>query len=75
MPDHININHPQRRERERRDQLNLAKLEATISVLERHLSAIESDLESIFTRIERGLECELHMPNGDVYVIKGELSG
>lgn len=75
MSDHININHPERRERDRRDQIKQAEQDARIKVLEMHLRAIESDIESIFNRIERGLECELHMPNGDVYVIKGELRG
>lgn len=75
MPDHININHPERRERDRQDHIKQAEQDARIKVLEMHLRAVESDLKSIFTRIERGDDCELHMPNGDVYVIKGELRG
>ncbi|WP_159953159.1 hypothetical protein [Rhizobium sp. 18065] len=73
MPDHINIQHPEYRESRLRDAIGLAQLEAKVRTLESHIAAANSDLESIFTRIERGDQCELHMKTGEVYVIRGKL--
>ena len=75
MADHININHPQFRARERSDRIKAAELEAKIGVLEMYLRAVEADLEAIFNRVERGLECELHMPDRTVYVVTGYRDG
>jgi uncharacterized protein (UPF0335 family) len=73
MPDHINIHHPDAGERRERDDILVAEMKARITVLNQHLLAVRGDLEAIFTRIERGEECELHMKNGDIYVITGAL--
>lgn len=73
MSDHININHPDQGDRWEYEAIKVAKLEATIKVLETSIRQARGDLEAIFTRIERGDQCELHMKNGDVYVITGAL--
>lgn len=73
MPDHINIHHPDTNERWEREAIKIAELKARITVLDQALLQVRGDLEAIFTRIERGEECELHMKNGDVYVITGAL--
>lgn len=73
MPDHINIQHPERGERYEREALKIAELKTKIAVMETALARSRDDLEAIFTRIERGDPCELHMMNGDVYVITGAL--
>lgn len=73
MPDYINIHHPDRGERYEREALKIAELKTKISVMETALTQARGDLEAIFTRIARGDPCELHMMNGDVYVIKGAL--
>lgn len=73
MTDHINIHHPDDGERREREAIKVAELQARITILDRSLLQVRGDLEAIFTRIERGEECELHMKNGDVYVITGVL--
>jgi hypothetical protein len=73
MPDHINIHHPDNGERREREDMVIAEMKAKITVLNQHLLSVRGDLEAIFTRIERGAPCELHMKNGDVYVITGVL--
>ncbi|RWX78247.1 hypothetical protein EPK99_06320 [Neorhizobium lilium] len=73
MADHINIHHPDRGERYEREALMIAELKTKIAVMETALTQSRGDLEAIFTRIKRGDPCELHMMNGDVYVITGAL--
>lgn len=73
MSDHINIHHPDDGERREREAIKVAEMQARITILDRSLLQVRGDLEAIFTRIERGEPCELHMKNGDVYVITGVL--
>lgn len=72
MPDHININHPDNRARYRFEMLEIAQLRAKVQTMENFLLNAESDLEAIFTRIERGDEVELHMKSGAVFVVTGK---
>lgn len=74
MADHININHPNMRDRWNRDYIAIAELKARINCLDNIILQLDADLDAIFTRIARGYVCELHMMNGDVYVIRGELT-
>lgn len=62
-------------ERRQREATAIAELETKIRILNQALMSARDDLDAIFTRIERGDECELHMRNGFIYVIKGELRG
>ena len=71
MPDHININHPDNRAKYRYEMLEIVQLRARVQTLENFLLNAESDLEAIFTRIERGDEVELHMQSGAVFVVSG----
>lgn len=73
MADHINIHHPDGREVRRRIAIEIAELQARIKVLNNDVLDMESDLNSIFTRIERGDEVELHMQHGGVFVVTGKL--
>ncbi|OWV67896.1 hypothetical protein ATY76_13275 [Rhizobium sp. R339] len=72
MPDHININHPDNRAKYRYEMLEIVQLRARVQTLENFLLNAESDLEAIFTRIERGDEVELHMQSGAVFVVTGK---
>lgn len=73
-PDHINIQHPDRRGVESdtyRWILDNDRLKLELKQLRQWYDTIERDLESIFNRIEQGMPAELHYPDGRVFVITG----
>lgn len=75
MADHINIQHPEPRGVHSdfyRQILTEKKLRAELDQLTTWYQALEADLKSIFTRIERGEPCELHYPDGRVMLITGK---
>lgn len=74
MADHINIQHPDHRGVDSdtyRGRLEITKLKAEIEQLSMWHRAVCNDLESIFTRIERGEKAELHYPDGRVFIVSG----
>jgi hypothetical protein len=74
MADHINIQHPDYRGVESqtyRSMLENEKLKLELKQLRQWYDTIERDLDSIFTRTERGEKTELHYPDGRVYIISG----
>jgi hypothetical protein len=79
MPaDHINIQHPEKRGVESdyyRQRLLLTKTKAELEQLTQWYLQLQSDLEAIFNRIERGDRAELHYPDGRVFVITGKAQG
>lgn len=70
MPDHININHPDGREKWLREKISRDKVEAELKATCSAFHEANSDLESIFFRIERGHPVQLHYPNGRVAIIE-----
>lgn len=75
MPDHINIQHPDRRgvaSDYYRSMLEIKKLKAELEQLGQWYLSVSGDLEAIFTRIERGETAELHYPDGRVFVVEGK---
>lgn len=79
MPaDHINIQHPARRDIHcdmYRDRLAVKKMQVELEQLTQWHESVCRDLESIFNRIEEGEPCELHYPDGRVIVITGKERG
>jgi len=79
MADHINISAPRMRY-ELQDQLETAKMRAELDTLRMHYDSRANDLASIFNRIARGEQVELHYPDGTVIPItrarkRGEKDG
>lgn len=75
MADHINITHPATRDVDSdyyRQRLLIAKLKAELELLTQFYLAIQSDLDAVFRRIERGDTAELRYPDGRVFVITGK---
>jgi len=75
MIDHINIQDPERRGVESqmyRDLLEIGQLRVELKQLRQWYDALANDLTSIFTRIERGDQTELHYRDGRVFVITGK---
>lgn len=70
MPDHVNINYPDGREKWLREQIRRDKVEAELKATNSAFLEANGDLESIFFRIERGFPVELHYPNGRVAIIE-----
>lgn len=70
MPDHVNINHPDGREKWLRERISRDKVEAELKATSSAFNEANGDLESIFFRIERGHPVELHYPNGRVAIIE-----
>lgn len=68
MADHINIR-PPRDLFEMEDRMAKARLEAEMKVLQAAYEKVCADLDSIFTRIARGDQVELHYPDGQVVLI------
>lgn len=77
MADHINIQHPDYcgvESRSYRDRLEIEKLKLELKQLRQWYDSVSNNLESIFTRIERGETAELHYPDGRVIVIAVSVS-
>ncbi|RWB67598.1 hypothetical protein [Mesorhizobium sp.] len=79
MADHINIHAPRDRY-DLRAEIELAHMKAEMALLQQRYDKMESDLDSIFTRIARGDQVELHYPNGEIVLItkarkRGEKEG
>jgi hypothetical protein len=75
MADHINIVHPAPRGEGSdfyRQTLSEKKLRVELEQMTTWYHALEADLTSIFTRIERGDPVELHYPDGRVFQITGK---
>jgi hypothetical protein len=73
MAEHLNIQHPDHRGVESgdyRSKLEMDKLRLELKQLRSWYDALESELDSIFTRTA-GKETELHYPDGTIYVITG----
>jgi len=68
VADHINIRAP-RDLFEMEDRFQKARLEAEMKVLQTAYETVRADLDSIFTRIGRGEQVELHYPDGKVVLI------
>lgn len=69
MADHVNIVHPDSNREAWRHMQEVAELRARLEIAEKRARSLESDLDSIFTRIERGEKAELHYPGGGVVYI------
>lgn len=68
MADHINISAPRHRY-EMQDAIARAHMEAEMKLLQMHHDKMADDLDSIFTRIARGEQVELHYPDGKVILV------
>lgn len=56
MADHINIRHPDEAERGWRHMEQVTLLNAQLNIANQRIAALESDLDAIFTRAQRGDE-------------------
>jgi hypothetical protein len=68
MPDHINI-HPPRRRDELEDRLKFERVQVELTVLREAYDELRGDMDSIFTRIGRREQVELHYPDGEIVLI------
>lgn len=73
MPDHINIRHPDERERAWRHMKDVALLKTELDIAGKRIMELEADLESIFTRIKRG--DAVWLCHGDDKIIISAVSG
>lgn len=69
MTDHINITHPDSRDRWMHYRREIERLKADLTLTNSMLMEVQGDLSSIFTRIQRGEQVELHYPDGTVIPI------
>lgn len=79
MADHINISAPRDRDA-LRDRIEKAQMKAELETLRIHYDSMVENLDSIFTRIARGEQVELHYPDRTVIPItrarkRGEKDG
>lgn len=79
MADHINIRLPCRRS-ELQESIASAQMKIEMELLRNAYDDMRGELESIFTRIARGEQVELHYPDGTVVPItkarrRGERDG
>lgn len=68
MADHINISAPRRRH-ELQERITAQQMKAEMEILRNAYDDMASDLDSIFTRIARGEQVELHYPDGTIVPI------
>ena len=67
MADHINITHPDDNERGWRHMEQVTLLKAQLDIANKRIVTLESDLDSIFTRAQRG--DEIWLCRGDAKII------
>ena len=68
MADHINISAPRSRS-ELQERIGAEQAKAEMTILRSAYDDMASNLDSIFTRIARGEQVELHYPDGKVILV------